>query len=437
MGAYQPLLGFRDFYPKNQKILNFLCQTVRKTATSFGFEEYSSPVLEPLELFTAKSGDEIVDQLFNFVDKGGRAVALRPEMTPSVVRMVGANYSAVKKPIKWFNIAENFRYERPQKGRLRAFYQFNFDIFGEDSCYADAEIISLIISIMRSLKLQDFCVRISDRELWVAFLRATGVAEDNMIPILSIIDKSERENPEKTRNSLLKLCPEYAERLYTQILNLKTVHSIDDLNEFLVNNQLKDSTEIQERVRKFQKLLNVLDDFKALDSVVIDFSIVRGLAYYTGFVFEVFDRELSSRALAGGGRYDTLAEKLGYQHIPAVGAAIGDVTLVDFLSKKGLLPNTERGLDCFVIFEETCRSFAFQVTNFLRNNGFSVDFSMHELSFDKQFKSAIDRNARFAVICGEQEKARKEIKLKDLITREEVFLPLDKLVDRLHVGEAR
>lgn len=429
MCAYQPLLGFRDFYPKDQRVLNYLCETVRRTARSFGFEEYSAPVLESLELFTAKSGDEITEQLFNFVDKGGRAVALRPEMTPSIARIVGTNFSALKKPIKWFNIAENFRYERPQKGRLRAFYQFNLDIFGEDSCFADAEVISLLIFILRNLRLSNFCVRLSDRQLWVALLCACRVSKEDIVPVLSVIDKSERENAEKIRQRLLQMSPNYDDLLYSNITKLKNIRSLESLNRFVDNNEVVvGSSEVEERVLKLKNLLNILDDFGVLNDVVVDFGIVRGLAYYTGFVFEVFDKEFSTRALAGGGRYDGLTEKLGYQSIPAVGAAIGDVTLTNFLEKNGSLPNCEKVLDCFVVFDNTCRKWALQITNLLRNNGFCTDYLLHEASLDKQFKSAINSHARFAIICGEQENERGEIKVKDLGSRKENFVSQDDLV---------
>ncbi len=432
MCAYQPLLGFRDFYPKDQRILNYLSAIVRQVASNFGFEEYSSPILEPLELFTAKSGDEIVNQLFNFVDKGGRSVALRPEMTPSVARMIGANYNTLKKPIKWFNIAENFRYERPQKGRLRAFYQFNLDIFGEASCYADAEIILLIISIMRRLGLEDFYVRLSDRQLWSTFLHAIKIPDETIMPVLAIIDKSEREKSEKIQTELAKICPEYANLLYMQILELKQVHAIDDLYTFLKKYNLAEDSNIRERINKLEELVNILSDFGVSDYVTIDFGIVRGLAYYTGFVFEVFDRALSTRALAGGGRYDALTEKLGYQNIPAVGAAIGDVTLIDFLKRKARLPYNEKKLDCFVIFEQDYRLWALQVIDMLRKSDISTDFLMRTASFDKQFKAAISSQACFAIICAGQEKEKGALKIKDLINREEIFIEQDKVVDFLN-----
>ncbi len=430
MCSYQPLLGFRDFYPADHEVVNFLTKIVRETSLSFGFEEYSAPVLEPLELFTAKSGDEIVNQLFNFVDKGGRHVSLRPEMTPSIARMIGTSFNSLKKPIKWFNIAENFRYERPQKGRLRSFYQFNFDIFGESSCFADAEIISLVIAIMRNFGLDDFFVRLSDRQLWIEFLKLLGVSEENLMSVLSVIDKSERNKPEKVILELNKICPQYG-TFFSKISDFKSIHSIESLNEFFEANSLLSNTAIKTRVNVLMELIQILHDFGVDKYISIDFGIVRGLAYYSGFVFEVFDSKLSSRALAGGGRYDTLTEKLGYQSIPAVGVAIGDVTLSDFLKEKNLLPVYKKNIDCFIIFEQKSRSYALRLINELRMKNIIAEYSMKALSFDKQFRAAISSDAQFAVICGENEMLKRAVNIKNLSTRQEVTLENTEVVEYL------
>lgn len=428
MCAYQPLLGFRDFYPQDQRVLNYLFEIVRKTALNFGFEEYSSPVLEPIELLTAKSGDEIVNQLFNFVDKGGRYVALRPEMTPAVARMIGEKFSAMRKPIKWFNIAENFRYERPQKGRLRSFYQFNIDIFGEIGCHADAEVILLTIMIMQNFGLNDFFVRLSDRQLWVAFLKAINVADASVMAVLSIIDKSEREKSDKTIEALRKICPQNF-NLFDQILELKSVHSIGELQSFLERYDLLKSSEIKERIDILTELISILSDAGVFEYISLDFGVVRGLAYYTGFVFEIFDRELSSRALAGGGRYDSLTEKLGYQSIPAVGLAIGDVTLSNLLHEKRLLPQCKKSLDYFFVFEPFCQNVVLKVANMLRRNNISVEYCLNNISFSRQFKTASQSGAAFALICGEQEMTENVFKLKNLSTGDETFVDQDNVLN--------
>ncbi|MDR2436390.1 MAG: histidine--tRNA ligase [Puniceicoccales bacterium] len=418
MCAYQPLLGFRDFYPDDQRVLNYIFDVVRKTALTVGFEEYSSPVLESIELFTAKSGNEIVDQLFNFVDKGGRHVALRPEMTPVVARMIGQRVNAMKKPIKWFNIAENFRYERPQKGRLRSFFQFNIDIFGESSYRADAEIILLTIAIMRNFGLCDFVVRLSDRRLWTLFLLAIGVGECDIDDILCVIDKIEREGEEKTSAALRRICP-YVDSLCNLIVEFKSVRSVEALVNFFKGHNLLEFGGVSERIGDLSSLVDVFAEVGVNECVTIDFGIVRGLAYYTGFVFEFFDSDLSSRALAGGGRYDSLAEKLGYCSIPAVGLAIGDVTLRDLLGQKNLLPQLEKVVDCFLVFDEISEGYALKMANELRHRGFSVEYCLHDISFGKQFKLAAQSGAKFAIVCGENEHNSGVVKVKNLFSGDE------------------
>jgi histidyl-tRNA synthetase len=418
MCAHQPLLGFRDFYPDDQRVLNYMFNAVRKTALAFGFEEYSSPVLESMELLAAKSGSEIVDQLFSFVDKGGRHVALRPEMTPAVTRMVGQRVNAMKKPIKWFNIAENFRYERPQRGRLRSFFQFNIDIFGESSYQADAEIILLTIAIMQNFGLHDFVARLSDRNLWSLFLLAIGVKEGDIGNVLCAVDKIERDGEEKTSSILRQICP-HVDSLFDLIVEFKSMRSIGALVEFFKAHDLHEFSGVSERIGDLSALIGALADMGVSEYVSIDFGIVRGLAYYTGFVFEFFDSDLSSRALAGGGRYDSLAEKLGYCSIPAVGLAIGDVTLCDLLRKKNLLPKLEKVTDCFVVFDETSRGHALKLANGLRRRGFSAEYALHNIPFGKQFKLATQSGAKFAIMYGENEHMGNVVKIKNLLSGDE------------------
>ncbi|MDR1255669.1 MAG: histidine--tRNA ligase [Puniceicoccales bacterium] len=421
MCAYQPLLGFRDFYPDDQRVLNYLFDIVRKTALSFGFEEYSSPVLEPIELLTAKSGSEIVDQLFHFVDKGGRHIALRPEMTPAVARMVGQRVNALKKPIKWFNVAENFRYERPQKGRLRAFFQFNVDIFGESGYQADAEIILLAAMIMQNFGLRDFVIRLSDRHLWTLFLSASGVKESDMAEVLCVVDKMERNGGEKAMAAVNKACP-YAISLFDAIVEFMGMNSIEALRKFFEMRKLLPLAGIAERIDDLSRLLEALNEVGIAEYVAIDFGVVRGLAYYTGFVFEFFDRSLTSRALAGGGRYDSLAEKLGYGSIPAVGLAIGDVTLCDLLREKKLLPKLGKITDCFIVFDEISRNHGLKLANELRRCGLSVEYALRDIPFGKQLKLASQSGAKFALLCGENERAAGVVKVKNLLSGSEAVV---------------
>jgi histidyl-tRNA synthetase len=427
VGIYQPLLGFRDFYPDDQRELNYIFNILRETALTFGFEEYSSPILEPLELFAAKSGNEIVEQLFSFTDKGGRNVALRPEMTPSVARMVGERINSMRKPVKWFNIAENFRYERPQKGRLRSFFQFNADIFGESNYRADVEVILLLIMIMQNFNLNDFVVKISDRHLWTLFLSAIGVMDQDITKVLCVVDKIERMDSADTHSILQKACP-YVNSLFDNIAEFKSIKSIEILVDFLGKKNLLGIEDISRRLDELSHFVRAISMASgAADHVSVDFGIVRGLAYYTGFVFECFDSTSVSRALAGGGRYDCLVEKLGYGDIPAVGMAIGDVTLRDILREKNLLPKLEKTLNCFLVFDTSSKDYAMELANELRRCGLSLEYSFRDLSLTKQLRLAAQSGTKFAVVCGENERTLGTVRVKNLISGVEMAVEEPKL----------
>jgi histidyl-tRNA synthetase len=390
------LPGFREFYPEDCHMRNFIFKKVRQVCHCFGFVEYESPILEPLELFTEKSGEEIVKQLFNFIDRGGRAVALRPEMTPAVARMIGSKINALKRPLKWFCVEENFRYERPQKGRLRSFYQFNADIFDEDSVAADAEVIALAVAIFQSLGLSasDFHLRLSDRQLWSILLQALDVPENLNGEILSIIDKIDGEDFGEITNQFNNLGMDGAS-LLAKIQNFRMIHSRNDLKIFfdkLSTNNGDLSMEIVRRLDQMDELIRSLEDAGLGDFITIDFSIVRGLAYYTGFVFEFFERTGKSRAIAGGGRYNNLIEKFGYPKTAAVGLAIGDVTLTNILREKHLLPAFEPKCDLYMIFDENSKSFALQDSHQLRLAGISVTYALGKgMTLNKQFKQALQQ----------------------------------------------
>jgi histidyl-tRNA synthetase len=390
--AIELLPGFREFYPENCFCRNFIFAKMRQMCCQFGFSEYDSPILEPLELFTEKSGEEIATQLFNFMDRGGRAVALRPEMTPAVARMVGSKIRTLKRPIKWFSIEENFRYERPQKGRLRSFYQCNIDIFDEPSVYADGEIIALALAILQSFGLtaDDIYLRLSDRNLWSIFLEALMVPGNSIAPVLSIIDKMEHEAPDEIVKKLDALNLDGVE-LFENIKIFQNIRDGEALEAFLQSiiseGPLKD--EAGARLGQLQSLLQRLGDFGLAPFVALDLGIVRGLAYYTGFVFEIFERSGKSRAIAGGGRYDDLVEKFGYPKTSAVGLAIGDVTLGNVLAEKNLLPSFSPLSDLWIIFDKPSEMLAMGDVHALRLQGFIVNYTLKiNQSPDKQFRQA-------------------------------------------------
>jgi histidyl-tRNA synthetase len=401
------LPGFRDFYPETLAVRRYMFGKWRETARRYGFREYDGPPLEPLELYTLKSGEEIVGQLYHFVDKGDRAVALRPEMTPTLARMVGAHHRDYKKPIKWFAIPQLFRYERQQRGRLREHFQLNADIIGENDIAADAELIALAIDTLRSFGLteKDFVVRISDRRAWQRYLTLLGVPDERQDAAFQAIDKLEREPIEKTREKLAAVTPKVDEVL--AFANQKT--SKDELKE----------------------ALSKLGDLAAFCSV--DFKIVRGLAYYTGIVWEIHDRKGELRAIAGGGRYDNLLKLVGDTDLPALGFGMGDVVLTELLKDRGLLPKLDWELDCYVVIaDESLRAPALKLIHDLRDAGVAVDYSLTPAKVGKQFQAASALGAPFALVVGPEEWRTGEVKVKNLATGEEKRLKTEEIIHGFH-----
>ncbi len=407
------LPGFRDFYPEplpntdvwSADARNYIFNAWRSTARRYGFREYDGPPLEPLELFTTKSGDEIVGQLYNFIDKGERGISLRPEMTPTLARMVAAHERAYKKPIKWFAIPQLFRYERQQKGRLREHFQFNADIIGENDPAADAEIIALLIDSLRALKLteDDFVIRLSSRQAWQQFFSQRCSDPAKSYDFYQIIDKLEREDPAVSRTKLDKLGFNY-----------------DDVTGFITASQ------------PTPELQRVLDNLAARGLggfVKIDYNVIRGLAYYTGVVFEAFDKKGEFRAIAGGGRYDNLVKLMsgGKVDLPALGFGMGDVVLLELLKARGLLPKFDAGVDVFCLIEdEALRADSLKLITELRCAGKVVEYSFISLKPDKQFKRAMELNAANTARLERAADGALQVKLKNLKTREErILIPTD------------
>lgn len=358
-------------------------------------------------------------------------------MTSSLARMIGAKANGMPKPIKWFNISECFRYERPQKGRLRSFYQFNCDIFGETSPAADAESIALLIHSLTSFGVNsnDFCIRLSDRNLWVYFLHTWGLNDETSIShTLSIIDKMEREKPEKTLELLKQVFSDKAEAFFEQAKNLAKLNSLDALQNFFQKDA--SSPAIEKRLEDWRYLIKTLNALGLIDFIKIDLGIVRGLAYYTGFVFEAFQLIGEGRALAGGGRYDNLVKKLGGPDLPAVGWAIGDVTLRDFLELKNLVPKYVDTPDFFVITADRATELvALSDITKIRQAGYRVEYPLKETSFTKQIKLASQLGARFGLIYGEDEVRDNKITIKDFNQRQEITISKNSLLQVLQAIE--
>ena len=407
----QSLPGFRDFAPKDCAARNYIFDRWREVARRYGFVEYDGPLLEDLDLYKKKSGEEIVKQLYDFTDKGGRAVALRPEMTPTLARMIAATHREFKKPIKWFCLPQMFRYERPQRGRLREHYQFNADIIGEESLAADVELIALCVDILRAFGFtaEDVVVRISDREFWIDFLRMQNVPEEQWQEMLQAIDKSEREPREKTAARLGSL----AEPAF-KILDGEG------------------------KSEKLERLLAALRDRGLAEFVKIDLGIVRGLAYYSGVVFEAFDRGGKLRALAGGGRYDNLIQQLsdGAVSLPAIGFAMGDVVLAELIAESPAAQAkmneaiiAQQNLDIYVVIaKEERRADALSKIQALRDQNYRVDYPLTPAKVGKQFQTAEQLGARLAVLFGNE---WPQLKIKDLRTGDQSLVPHEELSGRV------
>jgi histidyl-tRNA synthetase len=430
MAAFQSLPGFRDFYPEAYARRKHLFARWREAARTHGFAEYDAPILEPLELYTQKSGAEIEKQLFRFEDMGGRMVALRPEMTPTVCRMVGARANALKRPIKWFSIGEFFRYERPQKGRGRCFAQLNCDIFGESGVEAEIELIALLVACLRGLGLdaEDFYVRLSDRDLWCYFLAALGFDDAQTRDVLGVIDKYEKTG-EAAFAAYTEAHGEMDAARKARVLAFLQVKSLADLEAATAE---LGGEALQSRLADWRQLLAGLEAMGLGDYVTVDLGVVRGLAYYTGFVFEAFDRKGDLRALAGGGRYNDLVAKLGGPDLPAVGFAIGDMTMELLLEQRGRWPELVERPDVYVVAgtgEE--RRAALRLIQELRADGRRVEYALRELAFGKQFKAATESGATWAATLGGDELARGVVKLRHLGDRREEEIPRDHFIAEL------
>jgi histidyl-tRNA synthetase len=418
------LPGFRDFYPADLALRTHMFRTWRTVATRYGFEEYDGPPLESLELYTAKSGEEIVGQLYHFIDKGGREVALRPEMTPTLARMVAARANGLKKPIRWYSIPQLFRYERQQRGRLREHFQLNCDLIGEPGPLGDAEIIALALDVMRAFGLtaRDVRVRLSDRRVLNSVLARVGVRAEQFPATYAVIDKVERTDRAESlrRLSQAGLSSVTGTRVF-DILQLKSVAEIA---------KLEDGTPGAEAsaVERLGEVVQALDAMGLGDFVDVDLRIVRGLAYYTGTVFELFDAKGELRAICGGGRYDNLLASLGGVDLPALGFGMGDVVLGELLRERGLIPGETSSVDLFLagITEEDIPH-VLRLAHQLRESGLRVEYALAPQAVGKQLKLADARNARLAVVVGPDDRARGEVMVKDLTTKSQRSVARDTL----------
>jgi histidyl-tRNA synthetase len=407
----QALPGFRDFLPDACAARNYIFARWREVARRYGFVEWDGPLLEPTDLYKKKSGAEIIDQLFNFTDKGEREVAMRPELTPTFARVIAAHEREFKKPLKWFSIGQFFRYEKQQRGRLREHFQLNCDIVGEAAPAADIELLALCIDLLRAFGFteKDFVVRISDREFWTDFLRKKDVPPDRWDDVLQVIDKFGREPREKTVEKLGELA--------------------DPVLKILGDGG---------KSEKLDQLVNSLHGRGLADFVDVDVRIVRGLAYYTGIVFEAFDRAGKLRAIAGGGRYDNLIEQLsdGAVSMHALGFAMGDVVLGELIrdhkearEKMQQAIAAEHQIDIYIVIaKEERRPDALAYVQQLRDRGYRVDYPLTPEKVARQFQAAEDAGAALALLYGDE---WPQVKMKDMASGEQHLVSRENLVDRI------
>ncbi len=419
-----PYKGARDFYPADKRLQKYMFNCLREVVEGFGYQEYDAPILEPLDIYLAKTGEEIInDQLYSFTDRGGRQIAIRPEMTPSVSRMVAARRQELAYPLRLYSIPNLWRYERPQRGRLREHWQLNVDIFGVSGLVADHEIIQIASNIMRRLGAPEnsYVIRISSRQLLEYFLHdVLGLEVRQSLDAQKLVDK-------KYKITRSKFTAE-AEAL------LKNSNHVAQLLEFLSANSLSAlpaSLQSHPSVTELEKLFKMLAASGATEAV-FDTSIVRGMEYYTDIVFEVFDTNQENiRSLFGGGRYDGLVGLFGVEPVPTVGFGMGDVTLQNFLMTHKLLPNLKPETDATVILigdvYESCQN----ILGSLRASGLRLAVDDTDRKLDSQIKNAVKSGIRYVIFLGEEELRAKKFKLRDLSRGSEQSLSQVELVSTL------
>lgn len=404
--------GVRDFYPRDKFVHDYIVNTLSQTCENFGYEPYDASILEPAELYRTKTSDEIVnDQTYTFEDRGGREVTLRPEMTPTVARMVAGKQRELGFPLRWYSMPNCFRYERAQRGRLREFWQLNADIFGVAGIDAEVEIIALAHRLMTAFgaKEADFEVRINDRRVFEQIFDEVGIDAGTRKSIMSLLDR--RAKIDNFENELAELAGDKAKKL-TQLLDSAATNPLlEDLRSRLAN--------------------------LGISNVVIDTSIVRGFDYYTGMVFEVFDTaKENARSISGGGRYDQLLEMFGVDPVPTVGFATGDVTMRDFLETHNLLPEYVSPTDFMIcILDEDATPFANEVAQKLRDQDINVAVNYSYKKAGDQIKLADKKNVPFVACIGAQEVESGKLAVKHLASHEEKELTVDEIADHIFTHE--
>ncbi|MHC4455873.1 MAG: histidine--tRNA ligase [Planctomycetota bacterium] len=423
-----PVKGTRDFYPPDMAIRNWMIDGWKKVSLRNGFEEYDGPIFEYLKMFQLKSGDEIVEQLFSFTDRGGRELAIRPEITPTLARMVNQKINSLPRPIKWFSVPRLCRAEKPQRGRLREFFQWNIDIIGVDDVLADAEVIFTTVDYLSSLGLsqRDVKVKISSRKLLSAGLRNIGISEDKLDSLYSLLDKYSKMPNGTFEKMLAEQVPDSVTA--KKIMDFMGTTTLSEVTDILGKNR-----EIEEAIQELARLKGLLEQMGVWRYCDFYPSIVRGLAYYTGVVFEVDELMGELRAICGGGRYDNLLRDFGGPEIPATGMGMGDCVLEILLRERGLLEKdlAQSRLEYFVTcVDEQFFENVLEITARLRRAGKSANFSYKSDNLSKQLKQASAQNAQKCIIIGEEFK-NNQLVVKDMTTGKQELVNTDKFLSLL------
>lgn len=422
----QPYKGTRDYYPEDKRLQNYIFSVWRRVSERFGYEEYGAPTLEPLDVYTAKSGDELAnEQTYTFTDRGGRIVAIRPEMTPSVSRMVAAKRQELAYPARLYSIANFMRYERPQRGREREFWQLNVDVFGIDNVTADGEIIMMADAIMKEFgaKNKDYVIRINNRHL-VNFIMVQylGLDETQAHQMVRLFDRKDKIAESEFNDQATQILGDNAKEGLEKLQTLMKAKDIGDL-----------PTEIKTSLAavELRELFTILDQ-AGLKSVKFDLTLMRGLDYYTGTVFEVFDTNPdNNRAVLGGGRYDGLVGLFGAEPISAVGMAQGGTTVENFLEVHGLVPRLTSTTDVYVVVLGDVQKDAAKLAKHLRSEGVNVELDSTQRKLDKQIKTAVKKNIPYILFVGEDEVANEIYTVKDTTSTEEQKLGFSRIVSMI------
>jgi histidyl-tRNA synthetase len=421
-----PYRGTRDFFPKDKRIRDYLFSVMTKTAESFGYESYDGPLLEEVELYKAKSGEELInEQIYSFTDRGERFVAIRPEMTPTLARMVAQVHRETAKPLRWFSIPNLMRYEKPQRGRVREHWQFNCDVFGAPGRLGELEILQIAIELFENYGANNthFEILINDRAIVDAvFKTLMNVSTEQSYILYKIIDKAKKITPEAVQKMVSELNLDgKVENIFYNYLKLQT---FDEVLHFLKLHNLNNAA------ADFSLFTELIKDAGFISYLKYDPTIVRGLDYYTGIVFEIFDKHPDNRrALCGGGAFANLLQIFNEDPLAGVGLGLGDVTLRDFLEVHNLLPNFDLPCnDVLLTFQEDLGlAPALELAKLLRKKDFKVLTSLEAIKLKKVFPLAEKKGARFVVLMGADEISQNKIQIKNLQSKEQTTLDLNDL----------